>query len=389
LRQALVEGDGAFKLSYDKNISDYPIIEFMSGTRVNYEYKRGRLDAVCFITKMANKAGERKQFVLQERYSKDGVSYTLYKDTGVEIPLDTLPELADLKPVQNPNKFLMAVQLMFDKSAKYEGRGKSLFDNKSGSFDAFDEVCSQWVESLRDGRTNKYIPQTLVPKNPETGAILKPNSFDNRYIMSGADLSEDAKNIVNVVHGDIPTEGLLGAYTTMLDLCLQGLISPSTLGIDMKKLDNAEAQREKEKTTLYTRNKIVDKLEKVLPKLIETVLKVDDMLHERVPGEYEVSVSFGEYANPSFEAQVETLGKAKTAGIMSTERVVEELYGDSLTDEEKEEEVERLKSEQGVATMPQGDMSNELEGSNDDIINQQSHVPDGSGDGQSNTENNP
>ena len=78
---------------------------------------------------------------------------------------------------------------------------------------------------------------------------------------------------------------------------------------------------------------------------------MDDMLHERIPQEYEASVSFGEYANPSFEAQVETLGKAKAFGIMSIPRVVNELYGDTLTEEEKEE-INRLNEEQGVIPFP-------------------------------------
>ncbi|MNI68082.1 hypothetical protein D3C73_1237560 [compost metagenome] len=45
---------------------------------------------------------------------------------------------------------------------------------------------------------------------------------------------------------------------------------------------------------------------------------------------------------------METVGKARTYGIMSVERAVDELYGDSLTDDEKEEEVLRLKTEQGL-----------------------------------------
>ena len=40
----------------------------------------------------------------------------------------------------------------------------------------------------------------------------------------------------------IPHDSYLASYVTALDLCLQGVISPSTLGIDVKKLDNAEAQ---------------------------------------------------------------------------------------------------------------------------------------------------
>ena len=47
----LVSGDGAFKWSIDTSISKYPIIEFYDGSRVDFEYERGRLIAVIFKTK--------------------------------------------------------------------------------------------------------------------------------------------------------------------------------------------------------------------------------------------------------------------------------------------------------------------------------------------------
>lgn len=135
---------------------------------------------------------------------------------------------------------------------------------------------------------------------------------------------------------------------TALDLCLQGLISPSTLGIDVKKLDNAEAQREKEKATLYTRNAIVEALQETLPEVVSVCINAFNILHSKGAGEVDVNIPFGEYANPSFESQVETIGKAKTQGIMSIERCVEELYGDTLDDHCKQEEIARLKKEQGL-----------------------------------------
>lgn len=84
-------------------------------------------------------------------------------------------------------------------------------------------------------------------------------------------------------------------------------MSPSTLGIDVKKLDNAEATREKEKATLYTRNNIVNQLQKVLPKLVKMTLQAIDTLNNATTQEIDVDVTFGEYANPSFESQVETV----------------------------------------------------------------------------------
>ena len=63
-----------------------------------------------------------------------------------------------------------------------------------------------------------------------------------------------------------------------------------------------------------------------------------------------MEIPFGEYANPSFESQVETLSKARPgASIMSIEAQVEEMWGDSKDETWKAEEVKRLKAEQGIA----------------------------------------
>ena len=142
----------------------------------------------------------------------------------------------------------------------------------------------------------------------------------------------------------------MASYITALDLCLQGIISPSTLGIDTKKLDNADAQREKEKTTLYTRNAIVEALQETLPEVVSAALNAYNILMKKPVEEVKVDIPFGEYANPSFESQVETLAKARPGvALMSVEAQVEELYGDSRDDEWKQEEIARLKAEQGIA----------------------------------------
>lgn len=352
LCKTMVDGDGAFKITYDPEITKIPIIEFYSGPRVDYEVVRGRLVAVEFVTEYSTPQNKREKLILEERYKKEGITYNLVDRRQKEYPLNTIPSLEGLQPIVNPNNFMLAIPFMLESSPKWAERGKSLYANKSGAFDAFDEVFSQWMDALRDGRSTRYIPDKLVPRNPRDGTLMRPNSFDNRYISTGSDMAEGAKNQIEVKQGEIPHEALLATYTTALDLCLQGLVSPSTLGIDVKKLDNAEAQREKEKATLYTRNKIVNALEKLVPDLVSTALRVDDMLQGKTPGEYEVSVSFGEYANPSFEAQVETMSKARGGGpVISIERVVEELYGDSLTEDEKAEEVQRLKDELGIVSV--------------------------------------
>ena len=139
-------------------------------------------------------------------------------------------------------------------------------------------------------------------------------------------------------------------------------MSPSTLGIDVKKLDNAEAQREKEKATLYSRNNIVNQLQKVLPKLVKMTLQAIDTLNNSTTQDIDVDVTFGEYANPSFESQVETVSKAKQGGIMSVEASIDELYGDTKDDDWKQEEVARLKAEQGISDMEEPALNMESDG---------------------------
>ncbi|WP_244832965.1 capsid protein [Clostridium sp. BJN0001] len=341
----LVTGDGAFKLSMDTDITAYPIIEFFSGDRVSYNYKRGRLQEIIFYTEYLE---NNKTYKLEETYGKGYINYSLLDENGKKVPMNLVADVAELQNLTFNGDFIMAVPIKFFRSAKFKDRGKSIFDSKSDSFDALDEVLSQWIDAIRDGRVNKYIPESLLPRNPETGEILKPNSFDNRFIATGNDMNENAKNEISLQQADINYDAFTQSYASALDVCLQGIISPSTLGIDLKKTDNAESQREKEKTTLYTRGKIVDKLTDVIPLLVAISLKVNDLTTKKTAGDYEASIEFGEYASPSFDNIVETVGQAKSYGVMSIEQCINEMYGDTWTDEQKADEIQRIKEQNGM-----------------------------------------
>ena len=321
--------------------------------------ERGRVKEVVFKTVYTVK---NQEYILLETYGKGYITYMLTRDNK-ECDISTVPELAGLRPVTWEDKsFMMAIPLMFYKSAKFKGRGKSIYDSKIDEFDALDEAWSQWMDALRHNRTKEYIPENLLPRNPSNGEVMLPNSFDNAYIQYSSPMAEGANYKIEREQSEIPHEGYLATYITALDLCLQGIMSPSTLGIDVKKLDNAEAQREKEKATLYSRNNIVNQLQKVLPKLVKMTLQPIDTLNNSTTQDIDVDVTFGEYANPSFESQVETVSKAKQGGIMSVEASIDELYGDTKDDDWKQEEVARLKAEQGIEQMTEPELNTELDG---------------------------
>lgn len=348
VKSAILIGDGAFKISFDKDISkNNPIIEYVSGENVEFLYKRGRIYEVVFVTKYDNKT---RSYYFKEHYGFGYIKYELVNQDGAEVPLNSIKqtEWCDSKGVTFEKQIMLAVPVIYGESEQYKGRGESIFEGKIDAFDSLDEAWSQWMDALRAGRTKQYIPDSLLPRNPKTGEAMKPNSFDNRFIKIENNMSETGTNKIDVEQAQIPHESYLSTYITALDLCLQGVISPSTLGIDVKKLDNAEAQREKEKTTLYTRGNIIELLNDVIPELVTASIYGYQLWNKIEVENSSVTVKFGEYANPSFESQVETLGKAKSTGIMSIEASVDELYGDTKNNEWKEKEVSRIKNELGI-----------------------------------------
>lgn len=347
LAEVLCIGDGAYKVTFDTETSQYPILEWYPGEKVEYVRNRGRLKEVVFKT--AYRVGY-QQYVLHEHYGHGYIRNHLYKG-DTEVPVDAISHTVGIQDAEFDKTVMLAVPVMVYKSAKYEGRGGSIFDGKIDSFDAFDEVWSQWMDALRAGRAKTYIPDCLVPHDPQTGQIVKPNPFDNRYFAADGDMSEGQKNQISTEQPQIPHDSYQASYSTALDLCLQGIISPSTLGIDVKKLDNSEAQREKEKVTLYTRNAIIGALQETLPLVVQASIDAYRILNQEMLQEVKVDIPFGEYANPSFESQVETVSKGRQGGIMSTEAVVEELYGDSKDDNWKIKEIARIKAEQGIVAL--------------------------------------
>ena len=341
----LVTGDGAFKLSLDPEVSDGPILEFWGADKVEYVRRHGRICEVQFLSPV----GERGR-LLKEIYYPGGVRYELL-DGDREMPLDGEPDCAGLQPVAFDGDFMLAVPLQFWPSARWRGRGQSIFDKKTDAFDAHDEIISQWLDAVRAGRVQKYIPESLIPHNPNTGTLMMPNSFGTNFVQVGTSTKETAEDKIDTIQPEIRYEAFVASYSSTLDMCLQGIMSPATLGIDVGKMSSADAQRENKDRRGMTRIAITGALEAALPLLAQTALAAQDILADRTPGNYEASVSFGEYGAPDFDSRVQTISSAAASSIMSVEAQVEELWGSSKDDEWKAGEVRRIREERGIAEM--------------------------------------
>lgn len=351
--ETLVTGDGAFKVSLDTQVSNGPILEFWGADRVEYVRRHGRICEIHFLSP----TGDRGR-MLKEIYYPGGVKYRLV-DGDKEMPVTGVAEYEDLKPVTFDGDFLLAVPMQFWPSARWRGRGQSIFDKKTDAFDAHDEIISQWLDAIRAGRVQKYIPESLIPRNPDTGDLQMPNSFGTNFVQVGTSAKENAAEKIDTVQPKIEYEAFVASYTATLDMCLQGIMSPATLGIDVGKMASAEAQREKKDITGMTRNAITGALETALPQLAQAALAAADILAGKLPGEYKATVSFGEYGAPDFDSRVQTISNAATGSIMSVEAQVDELWGSSKDDEWKRAEVRRIREERGILEVDEPSVGDE------------------------------
>jgi len=351
ITDCLAIGDGAVRFLYDPVLAK-PTLEWMSSEDVEFQYKNKKIYEIDFNFYYEK---DKKTYHLIEKRGYGYIKYELY-DNDELVPLSTIEELKGLKDISFINTVMLAVPCMITKSKRFKGRGSAIFEGKYDSFDSLDEVISQWIEAVRAGRATRYIPESLCPRDPNTGETLLVNPFDNQFITTEDDMTETgaSKNKIEVTQPQIPTENYLQSYITYLDLCLQGIISPATLGIDNKKVTDANAayERQMEKTTMYTRGKIIKALNNFIPRVVTTAYQFKFILENaNIPEISEVTPKFGEYNSPSFDAQIETMGKARTNSIISIETMVDELYGDSKSEEWKRDEIERLKKEQGLVEM--------------------------------------
>lgn len=350
IAETLVTGDGAFKLSMDTDVSPSPILEYWGADSVEYVYSHGRVQEVHFLSTV----GEHGR-ILKEIYKPGGVTYKLMQNDK-ELPLDTEESTADLQPVEFNGDFMLAVPMQFWPSSRWRGRGQSIFDRKTDAFDAHDEVISQWMDAVRSGRVQKYIPEDLIPRNEKTGELRMPNSFGTNFVKIASSNKENANDKIDTTQPEIRYEAFLASYTATLNMCLQGIMSPATLGIDVGKMSSQEAQREKKDVTGITRNAITSALEEALPKVAQIALAAQDILRGNDPGVYNATVAFGEYGAPDFDSRVQTVGNAAGSGVMSIEAQVDELWGSSKDDDWKKQEAARIRYERGITELPEPDV---------------------------------
>ena len=378
----LVEGWGCWKINWDKDVSDYPSVEYVSAENVDFIYKNGKIIGIVFKNYYTS---DKKRYLLLETRSiewkpnsaaaegSEGERVLVITNELYELPMnmaatddDTLLKKVDLKSVPEletveerieigPFDKLFAVPcVLLGNTSRQWGYGRSIFTGKIDLFDDLDQALSQSSNAVRLSTPIEYIDEEYLERD-KNGLPKKPKAYDRKYVMMKGQKNGDGVATgqpVQITQPSVEFSRYSDHAVQILLQILNGILSPATLGIDIAKKDNAAAQREKEKVTIFTRNALINGEERILRSLMEQMLMAKEFMDTGAVSahSYDISVKFNEFADDSFENKLEALGKAYDMEEISTDMYLNKLYGDTLSEEERAAEKEFLESARKART---------------------------------------
>lgn len=379
----LAEGWGAYKIIIDKDkrLSEYPIIQYYEAPDVEFVVKSGITIGIIYKDYYTY---NKKNYLLLEtrRINENGnsaIEYELFRldnnNDVHEVELSTIPELSNLQDVEIPNyKHILGVPTRFFYDVNNKSYGRSIYDGKIDLFDDLDQSLSQRSQTSRVSTPVEYYSPDILERD-RNGHTYMPKVYNRQFIQKPGGLPDGDGNRDTSIQTSQPQlnfEQYSQEQKAILDFILTGILSPATMGIDIAKKDNADAQREKEKVTIMTRNNIIDQETSILKELFSIAIAMKNYMDTGVVSlePLDISVKFSEFANPSFESMSQTLTPMWTAGAISDDMFVNKLYGDSLSEEEKIKEKLALEENKKRDTLNLGDFENDTQPFGEDLETQ-------------------
>lgn len=366
--KTLVEGYSGYRIDWDLSLSPHPFIACYSAENVDFIVRRNFLVGMVFKDWYADDKGG-KYLVCETRHFANSVDESKVSHrnlmietdcfkasfSGSQVQLDLISDRSSVPCLANvfggisisDCPYLLAEPCVFFPDPENLAYGRGILQSKISLLDDLDQSLSQSSNADR-ASTPEKIYDTNYLERDEDGLPRQPKCFDRKYtyVAGPRDSSGATQNAdpVKVIQPVLNFEQYSSEQMNIATHILQGVLSPATLGIDISRKDNANAQREKEKVTVFTRNAIIMRETVILKKLLSQYMIVDSYLRtgEFVCRSTDVPVRFSEFADESFENKLDALVGAMAQKSVSPEMFVSKLYGDSITEEQRQQEIDWL-----------------------------------------------
>lgn len=344
-------GDLLYRISYDSEISDSPIVDIVEPQNFEIKYKRGHISEIV-IKDSSDEVGSNETSIkskriieMHETYSKDlsnkdrpniKIAYSfwtnrkeiqkgnpLYEsckqhwgigDTTIKLPFKDFP----LVYKQNTKPSML-----------YKGeRGVPDIHGLDTIEDSLSESLSQLIDAIRTATPKTIIDESMLGSD-EKGNTLKFNEFDKRYIiLKGAD---SINGLLNTVSAKIEYQSFIETFRALVShACNKAGLSPTTLGVTGLESINSsvESQDAREKPSLRTREIKHTSWKPCLEELLNKYFQYVAYLNNEQVLDYSdmLDITFNAYINPSTESVLSTIGQAVASRVYSVEIGVEKVF---------------------------------------------------------------
>ena len=364
------------KISIDESLSDKPIVEATRPERTEVMEKRGIIQGYKF--KRRKQVGD-EEYEIQEivKYGQDEQPLIEYRvlfvdgedtrdvaigdltqDTFEALGLDMLIVDGKLQTVFDDYSELSDLPVILKNNTPHNSMfptapfGEPDTQGLDTIEDALSELVSSMVEEIRKGRIKVLISEDLVSKD-KNGMSQGFNEFRMDYEVMDNDANNDTK--IQVVQGTINSEKYLSGLSSLISFaCNKANLHPITVGITgVESIDaSQESQMEREKVSMRTRETKLKSWRQALKKLFNLLLQTQDIMDGKPVQEYDITLNFGNFSNPSQENVINLLSKAVEGSILSTREAQKEYHQNDLTDEEYEINYIRTLIERGDPLTP-------------------------------------
>lgn len=345
-------GDLLFRISYDNEISDKPIVDIIEPQNFELKYRRGHIyeivikDSSDEVDLSETKIKNKRIIEMRETYIKDlskvntpsiTIQYSFWynqkeithnnpiyasckeywgiTDTKITLPFKDFPLIYK----QNSKQSLLY---------KWE-RGVPDIHGLDTVEDALSESLSQLIDTIRKATPKLIVDESMLPCDAK-GNTLPLNDFDRVFIIL-KEAGADPTKLLTTIQARIEYQSFIETFKSLVSLAINKAgLSPTTLGVTGLESINSsqESQDSREKPSLRTR-KIKHKgwklcLEELLNKYFQFVAY---LANEPITDYGNVlDISFNEYINPSTESVLAVIGGAVTSKVYSIETGVVKVF---------------------------------------------------------------
>lgn len=367
-----VGGHVFFKISIDTTLTKYPILDVVDIRNAEIRKNRGITTSIIFknyITKKENKKEIKYEHhevytttpngdacIINELYKRDElkgltkVDLSLLEETR-DIQDYVFEGIKGLLAFEKPNKLPNAEFL----DSNY---GASDYTGAIEVFDALDEILSGLFEEVRYNKTIREYPSTFLDEN----GVLNP--FSTKFVKIEQPLDQGVSVPVDTTVIADKTEAHKQKWMIAIgQACNICGLSPLSLGITgLESINSSDkSQKERVKTTLETRNSKwklwKPLLEELFIKLLETISFLQRKGFKQEGIDYidvewsniKINITPNEYMPETKTERINAVAILKQSQGISTDKLVDYVWGDELSEEQKEEEIAKIKYEQGVS----------------------------------------